>query len=136
MVHRNFVGSNPFVAGWGETSESGTETTILQQLQVPVVEMNECQKKYLEDRADPQRKNADCVPKSKIVFDEHVLCAGHLEGKKNQIYFGDSGGPLMLPVYENGTFAYYQIGIASGTEGINRFHHFTIYTSYAQILLF
>lgn len=103
--------------GWGNISTTGAETTVLQQLQVPVVEMKECQKKYLEDKADPKRKNADCEPQAKIIFDEHVLCAGHLEDGKS-IYLGDSGGPLMLPVYENGTYPYYQLGIATGTEGI------------------
>lgn len=32
-------------------------------------------------------------------------------------FAGDSGGPLMIPVYENGTFPFYQIGIVSGSEG-------------------
>lgn len=86
------------------------------ELQVPILEMKQCKSKYLADKADPNRKNADCEPKAKIVFDEHkVRCAGHLEGGKS-VYFGDSGAPLFIPVFENGTFPYYQIGIVSGTN--------------------
>lgn len=119
IAQREFVGSNAFVAGWGAVSESHDKTSILMQLQVPVIEMKECQKEYRK------RKDSDCESDAKVVFDEHVFCAGYLGG--NGAYHGDSGGPLMIPVYENGSFPYYQIGIVSGSDSCVKSGFFTIF---------
>lgn len=130
IVHRNFVESNPFVAGWGRTTESPSyaKTSILMQLQVPVVEVKQCEKEYLLARADPKREKRLCRRNAEIMFDEHVFCAGY-NGDGKGTFFGDSGGPLMLPVFENGTFPYYQIGVVSGSDSCIRSGFYGIFQS-------
>lgn len=122
------------MAGFGRTTyaneeDSGEDKSILMQLQVPVVEMKECRKSYSEAKADIKRKKSDCTNNAEIVFDEHILCAGYnADGKGTN--FGDSGGPLIIPVYENGTnFPYYQIGVASGADDCIKSGFFGIYTN-------
>lgn len=94
------MGSNPFSAGWGSTEEGGEKSSVLLQVQLPVIANDECEESYKKDHVYD------------IQFDDRVLCAGFLEGGKDACQ-GDSGGPLMLPVYEHGTFPFYQIGIIS-----------------------
>lgn len=96
---RNFVGRTPFVAGWGLTSDSGRPSIALRQLQVPVLENRLCNKLYAAQDVDGD-------------FDERVICAGNLSGGDG-ICSGDSGGPLMLPIFQNGTFPFYQIGVVT-----------------------
>lgn len=109
MLSRDFIGYNPFVAGFGLTAERGQKPQVLMQLQVPVVD------------------NAICIENARKVgaalahlqIKDHVICAGGLGGKG--VWKGDSGGPLMLPIHQNGTsftnnlFPFYQIGIVSFT---------------------
>lgn len=45
-------------------------------------------------------------------FDNSAVCAGNLGGGHDSCK-GDSGGPMMMPVHENGKFPFYQIGIVS-----------------------
>lgn len=52
-------------------------------------------------------------------FSDAVLCAGYADGGKDGCR-GDSGGPMMLPSYENGKFPFYQIGIVSYSIGCAR----------------
>lgn len=82
---------------------------------MPVVDVEQCEKEHLLARADPKRKNPNCDEDGEIVFDEHILCAGYNAAGKGT-FLGDSGGPLVIPVYENGTFPYYQIGVVSGSD--------------------
>lgn len=42
---------------------------------------------------------------------------------------GDSGGPMMLPVYRNGLFPYYQIGVISYGAGCARAKIPGVYTN-------
>lgn len=85
------------------------------QLQVPIVELEQCEKEYLLAVADPKRKKRRCERNAEILFDEHIFCAGY-NGDGKATFYGDSGGPLMLPVFENGIFPYYQVGVVSGSD--------------------
>ena len=80
---------------------------VLMQVQVPLVDNFIC--RDLHKRAGANHTNVN-----KIV-NEHSICAGMEAGKGS--FKGDSGGPLMLPIFENGTFPFYQIGIISCSIG-------------------
>lgn len=75
------------------------------QLQVPVVDNETCKKLVYKAGALLARYQ----------IQEHVICAGGVGGKG--FWSGDSGGPLMLPIHQNGTFPFYQIGIVSFSYG-------------------
>lgn len=75
---------------------------ILMETQVPVIENEVCK----EDYKRIGKLLADAQ------FDENVMCAGYREGGSSSC-LGDSGGPLMLPIFENGKFPFYQIGVVS-----------------------
>lgn len=49
---------------------------------------------------------------SMVQYDNSAICAGDLGGGHDSCK-GDSGGPMMMPVHENGKFPFYQIGIVS-----------------------
>lgn len=49
---------------------------------------------------------------------DHVICAGMYPGQS--MWKGDSGGPLMLSIPQNGTSPFYQIGIISCSFGCAR----------------
>lgn len=137
----SFIGKNPFTAGWGATSEvsysslsiqyklqikhiarfliqGGKASTVLQQIQVPVLDNSVCKKEYTKVKklATPNQ------------FDAAVICAGHLAGGIDACK-GDSGGPLMLPIRSEKTFAFYQIGIVSYGIGCARKNIPTAYTN-------
>lgn len=76
------------------------------QVQVPMVKNKYCKELY--------RKIGQVEMESQ--FDDRVICAGFMAGGSDSCQ-GDSGGPMMLPIYYNGTFAFYQIGIVSWAEG-------------------
>lgn len=101
---------SPIVAGWGRLGETNMpKAKILQQIQVPVMTNDECKKKF---------KDAGyCQFGAEYRFNEtYVICAGYTEGGKSPC-FGDSGGPMMLPIHENGEFPYYLIGVISYGKG-------------------
>lgn len=83
----------PFVVGWGDTYHNGPSSSVLLQVQVPVVDNESCRIAYLKHGAN---------------ITETQICAGEQKGGKDSCR-GDSGGPLMLP--QTGKF--YQIGIIS-----------------------
>lgn len=102
---RRFVGDTPFVAGWGDTQETGSPAQVLLQLQVPVVDNKICRRQATQagaEYADYQIRDS-------------VICADAFEGRR--FWSGDSGGPLMLPIYQNesfpNSFPFYQIGLVS-----------------------
>lgn len=108
-VHMHNLKPHIIFAGWGNLQEIGTMSPILMQVQVPVITNKQCKESYQrigEFRAD-------------IQFDGRVICAGCEAGGKDSCH-GDSGGPLMLPVYENGTFSFHQIGIISYGSGCGK----------------
>lgn len=114
---RNLIRMNPFVAGWGRLQEGGRSSNILQQLQIAVLDNEECKEQY--------RMQGRLI--SDIQFGDSVLCAGNLAGGQDSCQ-GDSGGPLMLPIYENGKFPVYQIGIVSYGIGCARTNTPGVYT--------
>lgn len=78
MQHRSFidsmVGKMVFVAGWGKTREiNGTDSTLLQHIQLPVIDNEQCKEKY----------RIIGKLKANSQFDDHVLCAGFTEGAKD-----------------------------------------------------
>lgn len=97
---KDFLGYQPFVAGWGKTQENGNSANVLQELQITVLTNQECKEKY--------KLIGKLV--SEQQFDSAVLCAGELIGGKDSCQ-GDSGGPLMAPQTLRGKTYYYQIGI-------------------------
>lgn len=107
---RSYVGSNVFVAGWGKIEENGSYSPVLLQVQIPIINNNDCKKIY--------KKIGEF--KEDIQFDKHVICAGTLQGGKDSCK-GDSGGPLMLPInLNNGYFPFYQIGVVSYGYGCGK----------------
>ncbi|KAG7155246.1 Plasma kallikrein-like 6, partial [Homarus americanus] len=98
---RLYVGETATVSGWGTTSEGGSLSKTLQEVDVPVISNNDCQKNY--------------NPTSSM------LCAGE-EGKDS--CQGDSGGPL---VYNNNGI-YELIGVVSFGIGCARLGYLGVYT--------
>lgn len=111
MKSHSFVNTTPFVTGWGYLDEgAGKPSNILQQVQVPIHETKVCPEQYEKEHVlVVMFKN----------FTDDVLCAGDLSGGKDSCKM-DSGSPLMLPVFEEGHFPFYQIGIVSYGIGCAR----------------
>lgn len=124
MRKLKLVGLSSFVAGWGLLNENDDKWTagILQQVQVPIIENEDCRKNY--------KTAVSWLDHLHIRFNKsYVLCAGYAEGGKAACD-GDTGGPMMLPVkYENGHFPFYQIGIFSHGFGCGRPNIPGIYTN-------
>jgi len=98
---KDYTGFQPFIAGWGAVSFKGPTSSILQEVQLPVLSTSDCQISYQQNFPNQ-------------VFDNRVLCAGYLQGGKDACQ-GDSGGPLMLPqISTDSTYYYYNLlGIVS-----------------------
>lgn len=109
LKDQNFIDTNPFVAGWGAQSEKGDAATILQQLQIPVHENVVCRDIY--------KSHGKFV--SEEQFGSAAICAGIMAGGQDSCK-GDSGGPLMMPMHENGKFAFYQIGVIAWGLGCGK----------------
>lgn len=99
---KSFVGSQPFVAGWGSTVEDDDLSPILQEVQFPILENRECVERY--------RAIGKLVDDAQ--FSTATICAGNLSGGKDACQ-GDSGGPLMMPINANNTYKFYVIGVVS-----------------------
>ncbi|XP_052132717.1 venom protease-like [Frankliniella occidentalis] len=91
----SFERYNPFTAGWGSTSFNGPSSSMLMQVQLPVVSVEECQRAFAGIKT--------------ATIDNRTLCAGLQKGGKDACQ-GDSGGPLVWPA-SDGT--YYLIGVVS-----------------------
>ena len=88
------------VAGWGTTSEGGSQSPVLQKVEVPVSNQAACNEVYNLD--------AD--------FGSKVICAAFAEGGKDSCQ-GDSGGPLFL---SNGNSGFSLAGVVSFGSGCAR----------------
>lgn len=70
---RDFVGTSPFVAGWGRTTEGGKSANVLQEVQFPVLKNQDCSSRYQKlGRLQSDKQ-----------FNEATLCAGNLNGGKD-----------------------------------------------------
>ncbi|KAG8182624.1 hypothetical protein JTE90_009987 [Oedothorax gibbosus] len=78
------TGMNATVAGWGQTSFTGTGTkkSILQKVNVPVLSNGACLNMYFEAGHS-------------FPLEDNQMCAGYREGGKDSCQ-GDSGGPLFV----------------------------------------
>ncbi|XP_017493654.1 PREDICTED: venom protease-like, partial [Rhagoletis zephyria] len=94
---QNFVGMNPFVAGWGAVKFQGPSSNVLRDVQVPIVNQQSCEQSYSSVFQH-------------IAFTDRFICAGNSYVDACQ---GDSGGPLMMPMLENGAYHYYILGLVS-----------------------
>uniref|UniRef100_A0A8C3WS52 Ovochymase 1 n=1 Tax=Catagonus wagneri TaxID=51154 RepID=A0A8C3WS52_9CETA len=88
------------VTGWGSISEGGGLARRLQQIQVPVLEREVCERNYYS--AHPGG------------ISEKMICAGSAASGGKDIGQGDSGGPLVCK-HEKGPFVLY--GIVSWGAG-------------------
>ncbi|KAH8290132.1 hypothetical protein KR054_000179, partial [Drosophila jambulina] len=99
-------GTEVTVTGWGTTTEGGTISDVLQEVQVNVVDNTKCKSAY------------------PIVLTSRMLCAGVTGGGKDACQ-GDSGGPL---IYNNEL-----LGIVSWGNGCARATHPGVYCSVPDV---
>lgn len=90
-----------FVAGWGVVDKFEHSSQVLKQLQVPVIDNERCR--------DLAKAIGATIADLQIT--DSKICAGIYDGEN--FWDGDSGSPLMLPIHQNGSFPFYQIGIVS-----------------------
>ncbi|XP_071555517.1 uncharacterized protein Flz [Temnothorax nylanderi] len=78
----DFTGRMATVTGWGRLKYNGGVPSVLQEVQVPIMENSVCQEMF---------QTAD---HAKLILDS-FLCAGYANGQKDSCE-GDSGGPLVM----------------------------------------
>lgn len=105
--------------GWGKTDFDGFYSPVLLHVQIPIIPNDDCKKKY--------KKIGEF--KADIQFDERIICAGGLTTGGKDSCKGDSGGPLMLPIHQKGSFPFYQLGVVSYGYGCGEANVPGIYAS-------
>ncbi|XP_025269906.1 uncharacterized protein LOC105251146 isoform X1 [Camponotus floridanus] len=78
----DFTGRMATVTGWGRLKYNGGVPSVLQEVQVPIMENAVCQEMF------------QTGGHSKLILDS-FLCAGYANGQKDSCE-GDSGGPLVM----------------------------------------
>ncbi|XP_032688295.1 serine protease filzig [Odontomachus brunneus] len=78
----DFTGQTATVTGWGRLKYNGGVPSVLQEVQVPIMENSMCQEMF------------QTAGHSKLILDS-FLCAGYSNGQKDSCE-GDSGGPLVM----------------------------------------
>ncbi|KAL6422446.1 hypothetical protein ACFW04_010628 [Cataglyphis niger] len=108
LLDNEYIGINAIASGWGTLKEDGKPSCLLQEVEVPVMSLQEC-------------RNTSYSPR---MISDNMLCAGYLEGKKDSCQ-GDSGGPL---VTEREDKKYELIGVVSWGNGCARPGYPGVYT--------
>ncbi|XP_034480576.1 venom serine protease Bi-VSP isoform X2 [Drosophila innubila] len=115
---KSYVGTYPFVVGWGKTQEGGESATVLNELMIPVMSNEVCRNSYA-------KLNRNFTLDQ---FDSAVVCAGVLSGGKDTCQ-GDSGGPLMTSEGVSSQMRFYLIGVVAYGVGCARPEVPGVYTS-------
>lgn len=102
------------VYGWGHTREDGGSSSVLREVDVPLV----------------SRETANAKNSYKGKIDNSMLVAGYKEGKKDSCQ-GDSGGPMVIKDETMGTLTL--IGIVSFGDGCGRPNKYGIYTNVSYV---
>jgi len=106
------TGACAVVTGWGSTSQGGSTSDLLRQVDVPIVDFAKCNANY----------NGRVSTKA--------FCAGYDFGTKDSCQ-GDSGGPLVVP---GGPTGWTQAGIVSWGEGCAQPGKYGVYTRIAPYI--
>lgn len=91
--NENYTKDNVTVIGWGTTSYSGSSSSVLREVKVPVWALKDCQNIYGREKITDKQ-----------------LCAGLVQGGADSCQ-GDSGGPLLR--YSPTRHSYEVIGVVS-----------------------
>ncbi|XP_063237620.1 serine protease filzig [Bacillus rossius redtenbacheri] len=78
----DFTGRMATVTGWGRLKYGGGVPSVLQEVQVPIIENSVCQEMF------------HTAGHSKVILSS-FMCAGYANGQRDSCE-GDSGGPLMM----------------------------------------
>ncbi|XP_077303194.1 serine protease 33-like [Lithobates pipiens] len=116
-------GLDCWVTGWGTTTfnGSGPVNGILQEVMVPLIDHQTCDRMYHVDNS---------INDSTVVIQDEKICAGYGNGQKDSCQ-GDSGGPLVCKVQG----IWYQVGVVSWGDGCaspNRPGVYSLVTSYQE----
>ncbi|XP_050585838.1 trypsin-1 isoform X2 [Bombus affinis] len=105
---KQYVGTKAIASGWGTLYEDGKPSCLLQEVEVPVMSLQDC-------------RNTSYSPR---MISDNMMCAGYPDGKKDSCQ-GDSGGPLIA---EREDKKYELIGIVSWGNGCARPGYPGVYT--------
>jgi len=106
-----FDGQISTITGWGATSESGSISQVLREVQIPVIPNSECGSYYGQSSITAR-----------------MVCA-YVQGGGKDSCQGDSGGPAV--VYSGGVAQ--QIGIVSWGQGCARAGYPGVYTRVSSV---
>uniref|UniRef100_A0ABM5GSH6 Serine protease 27-like n=1 Tax=Pogona vitticeps TaxID=103695 RepID=A0ABM5GSH6_9SAUR len=81
------VNTSCWATGWGKFSSISLIARILQEVEMPILDSDECEKMFHNGTEN------EVMPKNHRLIYEDMICAGYPEGKKDTCQ-GDSGGPL------------------------------------------
>ncbi|KAK5650379.1 hypothetical protein RI129_001408 [Pyrocoelia pectoralis] len=106
LAGKSYSGQIGIVTGWGATASQGSVSNKLQEVRVPILSHDDCQRTGYGKRVT-----------------ENMICAGYPQGMKDSCQ-GDSGGPMHVV---NGT-NHFIVGIVSWGEGCARPNYPGVYT--------
>jgi len=100
------AGIESTVTGWGATSDGGSGSNVLREVNLPIVSYSTCRGVYGNE------------------LTRNMLCAGFADGGKDACQ-GDSGGPMVVPDNNGG---WKQAGIVSWGDGCAKPGAYGVYT--------